>query len=334
MVNPEHVKIVKAGRVAISEYLKDNPEITNTDEVILDLSGADLHETDLHGAWLRQADLTEANLEGAKLIETDLLCAILKRANLKDAFLSGTSFSCAKMDYANFEDAKFGATNFSNAELRYACFRKTQLDDVNFTDADLSNANLSGAHLTRTIFLETKLHNTILNGIYFDNTVTQKWDITNVECNSYWTFDREQLQLDDESGRLQKEEAVNPGYKFWIPHYVINTAPYYNRIPTEGFLAPGKFEQRFGFGLSGRILGLNDEWITITMAASLAVVNPGTISRWAEKGEIKCNGKKGRERRVLKSSVLLKKAKREDEDRRKDTDDVLEDMTNNIPDMH
>ena len=54
----------------------------------------------------------------------------------------------------------------------------------------------------------------------------------------------------------------------------------------------------------------------------------------ADKGEIQDNGKKGRERRVLKSSVLLKKAKREDEGRRKDTDDILRDIANQIPDRH
>lgn len=115
---------------------------------------------------------------------------------------------------------------------------------------------------------------------------------------------------------------------------MINTEPYYKRIPKKGFLAPGKFEQRFGFGLSGRILGLNDEWITITKAADILCVNKGVISRWADKGDIQDNKEEGRKRRVLKSSVLLKKAKREDEDRRKDTDNVLKDMANKIPDKH
>ena len=78
----------------------------------------------------------------------------------------------------------------------------------------------------------------------------------------------------------------------------------------------------------------NDAWIKVTEAASLAGVNPGTITRWANNGDIQDNGKRGKERKVLKSSVLLKKAKREDDDRRKDTDEVLKDIANNIPDKH
>ncbi len=39
-------------------------------------------------------------------------------------------------------------------------------------------------------------------------------------------------------------------------------------------------------------------WYTVTEAANIAAVNPGVISRAAELGEIRSNGKKGHERRI------------------------------------
>ena len=69
-------------------------------------------------------------------------------------------------------------------------------------------------------------------------------------------------------------------------------------------------------------------------AAKLLGVCTGTVSRWADKGKLRDNKKKGKGRQVTKSSVLLLKQNREDQDRRKDGEEVLQDIANRIPDMH
>jgi len=77
-----------------------------------------------------------------------------------------------------------------------------------------------------------------------------------------------------------------------------------------------------------------DRWITITKAAEMLGKNAGTVSRWVDEEKIKNNGKKKRERRVLKSSVLLMKDKIESEDQLRDSAEILRDMANEIPDEH
>jgi excisionase family DNA binding protein len=80
--------------------------------------------------------------------------------------------------------------------------------------------------------------------------------------------------------------------------------------------------------------GLNDDWITVTEAASLLGKHHGTVSRWATAGKLKSNKKKGKDRRILKSSVLLLKNKRECEDVLQDAAEDLRDRANKIPNMH
>lgn len=79
---------------------------------------------------------------------------------------------------------------------------------------------------------------------------------------------------------------------------------------------------------------VEDEWIRITDAAKIFGVTKGTISRWANKGKIRDNGKKEKERRVSKLSVLSLKHKREREDVLKDAAEDLQDRASKIPDRH
>lgn len=77
----------------------------------------------------------------------------------------------------------------------------------------------------------------------------------------------------------------------------------------------------------------DDEWIKVSEAAEILSVNTGTVTRWANKGRIKDNEKKGRKRRVLKSSVLFLKQSREDSEVLKDAKELRKD-TRTIPDQH
>ena len=83
---------------------------------------ADLRETKLAGANLREADLRAANLVGANLRWADLRRANLVGANLREANLVG-------------------------ADLREADLRRANLIGVDLRMADLREANLIGADL-------------------------------------------------------------------------------------------------------------------------------------------------------------------------------------------
>jgi len=77
-----------------------------------------------------------------------------------------------------------------------------------------------------------------------------------------------------------------------------------------------------------------DEWWQLSQAASSLSVSRGTVTRWADEGKIEDNGERGRKRKVLTSSVLRLKYKREHEDVLKDAADDLQDRANKIPDRH
>lgn len=337
MANPEHVKIVKAGKTALDEWWRANPDPVSTREITLDLRGADFSGMDLRGAKLRQADLTDAKLEKTNLLEARVEYAVLEGANLKGANLDHTYFLSAKMDNAILENAVFHDTDFYGARLRNAIFKNTRLERVRFDFADLSGADLTNAFLTHTVFLLTKLHGASLDGITFNHTLTEHWELTDVKCTHFWLYDHDAVreymnQLDRK--RQQKRQPKKKSQKPVLRVYSIPDDIAHKRIPKQGFLAAGEFEDRLKWGLTGLTVDTKDKWLKVTEAAELLCVHRGVISRWVDKDKIKNNRKTGKARRVLKSSVLLMKHKREHEDLLKDAAEELQDRTSKILDRH
>src|SRR3954454_7624459 len=81
MANTEHVERLKQGSTAWNAWRKENVSIV-PDLSDADLPGADLRDSDLHGADLSDADLTGANLTGSDLHGADLSDVVLIGANL------------------------------------------------------------------------------------------------------------------------------------------------------------------------------------------------------------------------------------------------------------
>ena len=105
------------------------------------LSGADLSDADLSGAYLRGAYMSEANLSGADLRGADLSDANLSGADLRGADLSG----------ANMSDADLRGADLSGADLRGASLSGASLSGADLSDADLRGANLSVAPVIEDI---------------------------------------------------------------------------------------------------------------------------------------------------------------------------------------
>lgn len=80
-------------------------------------------------------------------------------------------------------------------------------------------------------------------------------------------------------------------------------------------------------------LSPGDKWMTGSEAAQLIGRHRGVISRWASQGKIVDNGLRGRERRVLRSSVLLLNQDIDDEHLQRDARDLRADA-GAIPDSH
>ena len=82
---------------------------------------------------------------------------------------------------------------------------------------------------------------------------------------------------------------------------------------------------------SGRkIIGLppaggDGQWITMTEAADLVAKHPATIGRWVQNGKVRDNGKKGRQRRVAKTDILLIKQAAEETDLQADLRELQQD---------
>src|ERR687886_1101196 len=104
-----------------------------------DLSGLDLHKTDLSGGIFHQSKLARTNFQGSDLSNTDFGRANLNRANLRDANL-GRSY----LSYADLEGA-----DLRGADLSYAYLNHANLKGANLCGANLSHAKVNEEQLTQ-----------------------------------------------------------------------------------------------------------------------------------------------------------------------------------------
>jgi uncharacterized protein YjbI with pentapeptide repeats len=162
--------------------------------IVPNLSGRDLHRTNLVGANLSKMSLFEANLFGVNLRDANLQQASLWRANLGEADLTGADLSGADLAQANLSNADLSEANLSEADLRRADLTESKLRGTNlgkanlrgallgganlwrsnlsgarlmganFREANLSEANLDGADLSRAVLVETNLEGAVLTG--------------------------------------------------------------------------------------------------------------------------------------------------------------------------
>jgi uncharacterized protein YjbI with pentapeptide repeats len=122
----------------------------------VDLSGADLSETQLDEAALYGADLRNANLSGASLHGADLTDADLSGANLSDAYLIGANLHDANLSEADLtgailERAHLVGTNLRCADLTGCCVYGISAWDLNLEGAeqrDLRITKLPGPEIT------------------------------------------------------------------------------------------------------------------------------------------------------------------------------------------
>lgn len=153
------------------------------DDLISDLSGADLTAVDLSGAFmsrvlmrrtnllngtLDRANLSNADLTGSNFSSASLMGANLESANLVEARFTGADITNANLSRSNLNLGRMSQVNaqgaqFVFADLREADLQKSSLSGADFQGANLQNANFNEAKLTGTNFRNARLQNANLS---------------------------------------------------------------------------------------------------------------------------------------------------------------------------
>ena len=239
MANMDHVQIVKRGRDVVAQWREEHPdEIFNLNAAYLsyarmpqvNLSGADIRDSDLMGAMLQRANLEGCSLNPSHLYHANLIQANLSRARLNGANLRGANLSGANLSNADLDLAILSDVNFTGANLEGANLSRTNLTGANLTDATLTGADLSRAALTRTTlvnatfketdFFEAVLHDSEMTGANFGGsimgyTVFQNCDISGAEGLDQVRHDAPSTigidTLFQSGGKIQEEFLLGAG---------------------------------------------------------------------------------------------------------------------------
>ena len=190
MANMDQVQIVRQGRDAVAKWREEHPGefmdlnacyMSHTRIPMVNLTGADMRNSDLMGAMLRRADLSDCRLNPIHLYRGDareakFIGSLLNGANLRGADCRDADFSNADMDRIILSDA-----NLAGANLKGANLSRANLDRADLTGADLTGATLNGTALTRTNltnaifrdsdFYEAVFNSTLMNGADFSGSI-------------------------------------------------------------------------------------------------------------------------------------------------------------------
>ena len=149
MADELHLDNIKKGPDAWNEWRSGQP-----DDLIVDLSGANL----------MGLDLSDTNLRNANLCNTKFQRADLSGTNLRNADACGADFIRAELTgvcltNSNLQGAKLSSANLMTADLCGADLTSALLNCANCTSTDFSGAILSKARMSETILGDTILVN-------------------------------------------------------------------------------------------------------------------------------------------------------------------------------
>lgn len=156
-------------------------------------------------------DLSDANLSGVNLRGANFFKANLRYANVGDTDLSGADFSQAELIRANFSGARIIGTKFVEANLLKANFFNAFLREVNLVEADLRKADLSRAYLC-----DVNLQGTNLSGLQALDAIFNKVELTGA-CLEDWNINNGTKFEDVECAFVylrqgEKERRPSSGY--------------------------------------------------------------------------------------------------------------------------
>ncbi|CAI8008611.1 Uncharacterized protein in mobD 3'region [Geodia barretti] len=151
MANMEHVQLVRRGRDHVARWREANPT----------------EPLDLNAAYMSYVRAPQVNISGADLRNSDLMGAVMRRANLSGCFLNPSHLYHADLREANLSAALFNGSNMRGVDLRGADLTGADLDRTILSDANLSGANLTNANLQRASLIGANLSGANLTGANF-----------------------------------------------------------------------------------------------------------------------------------------------------------------------
>ena len=167
MANMEHVQLVRRGRDHVARWKEANPN----------------EQLDLNAAYMSYVRAPQVNISGADLRNSDLMGAVMRRANLSGCYLNPSHLYHADLREANLSSALFNGSNMRGADLRGADLSGADLDRTVLSDANLSGANLSGANLQRSSLIGARLAGANLTGANFSGADLVRSDLTDAVLN-------------------------------------------------------------------------------------------------------------------------------------------------------
>ncbi len=108
-----------------------------------DLAGGKFLGANLNGLDLSNAQLGDSNFRGAILTDADLSNADLSRSSFRGADLSGVYLEGATLTQADFRKSSLALANLIGADLRGADLRGATLQNINFSGAKVENAHFT-----------------------------------------------------------------------------------------------------------------------------------------------------------------------------------------------
>jgi uncharacterized protein YjbI with pentapeptide repeats len=158
-------------------WRKANPDI------VIDLSKADLQETELWGADLHEAQLHGANLCRAQLYRADLHGAHLHRAQLYRAYLSGADLRGVDLSEANLRKANLVGAHLSKANLIAADLSEVDLSEANVRQGYLSGSSLCRVDATGAVLCEANMCSCDLRGANLTRADLTGADLTGADLS-------------------------------------------------------------------------------------------------------------------------------------------------------
>lgn len=162
------------------------------DDVVADLSNAQLKAANFTNANLSRvllnrsnlirATLNNTNLAGAKLVAVNLssaqmIAANLRNANLEDASLTGADLGAADLTSANLSAARLGRVNAVGVQLQSANLSASEWQGADLSAANLSRANLQNADFSATQLRGVNFHDAQMQNVRLRNTDLRQADL-------------------------------------------------------------------------------------------------------------------------------------------------------------
>ena len=149
MVNQKHLRILKQGAKVWNDWRNQYPEIRpNLMHVHLDSIGyvnQNGKEIKTNKEYLRGVNLSNADLRDTNLWKVDLSYADLRGANLQGSYMRDT----------NFYRANLSGAKFVRCILRSTIFTSTCLDETDFSNSEISLAEFYFTDISRAKGFDT-----------------------------------------------------------------------------------------------------------------------------------------------------------------------------------